>query len=1443
MRTHFHNSGPVHAVSQQSQQPKASIMQGTSSPQQKSVTSLNQHGQTSRSIPKVHQQETDATGASPKKHSHRALSLKGIRERLFHRSQNHVSQSKNNPATMEGRTDRHTSANFLHTKLGTIAESNQEVGETDAEVASGASQKNTSPVKTGLLVADETEHTSEITEHEPVSEQFKERLQSTRLKAVKPTAETHVATDSALNESGTAAEQKPPVSYIAGPDSAFYFVNHQGDVFHFDPGTGDILKSGLTDVDQISLGADGHIYARSGDQMAMLDKNGMPAGIVNGETSIQSLDVPGGVQDFSVSGSKDRMYILNASGELFLKHTTPENSSSEGKAAAQTNTVALPIELMSSEPRSVASSADGSLWMMDAGGSVWHGTPEETHEHTENSQTGGELKWQKLPAASQRLTRLDTLPDGSVAGKDLDGGLHRFEGTAGWQKVSMAEVNQPTFERLHGALPKQGKGELITFLGGVATIREASSNPLKHPIDALGRVAKGIATTYRDLKHFDYSKQQQNPVVRYDAQVESFWKLLSPENMPTFDLQALGSQDNVQDFLHKVDNELGHEIQQHTKAVLDHLESELEDPKQKQAFSRPKGASQEDNVLSRLKNAREMVYGEQDELVQKLDQMISKGTFVPMDSARYRGVMASLVTDHAILVDLPHKTLNKGESLETALIDAKELRQQALPNLVAKSGIENTDPMGHAAKGFDAMQAILRQENDMLPRMMKKYAPAMGWKQDRNPTMAEASELFGRLAHTMKPGDSISLGKSTDNGFNTENFRVVVSGAFAKLTAGILAAWVVPILDVGKTKGVGLNITKTEDGLKFEMNRSDGAYGQVGARTGVGFVHTPEIIPKEHGGTWLFNGWEIAAKGKKTDTVNDSIAFTIKDDGKGNLNRVLGDVISGQADLFDLMRQSEEVNSAHGQGRNWNLGIGNVLVGAGGTEQPGWGALNAPKIPGTVGKVLGAVVPELALDFGSKSSETTSTSSSGQKTVNTTHQGFGLQGVRGNLIGVGVLESDYLKVPLPGDMMLGSDEGSPGLTGRMGIPSFLPGAILGKSFDRLAPTSKSVTVTTTSAGEPENIEVSLSINRTSKLLKKLDKDGTLQQQIPGLKPAMDQLMAQQGKSGLNFNRPVSVSMELKPEVRARIEAETPQGGKERLEALKSAAKDLHNFRLKGMDVSHGNEAKKASSLVIPARTRAVSASMSATTPFANVQMIYDRDSIVAHGESLIQSIGSYDDGAWGTSARKSRLTRLVSQLDNMVDALGKEPQVWERGDSLKQDYQSERNQLKDTFTQKVRTLMTDTTTPEQVKSVIDDFRELSVQLDGLKARYGIESHQSPGVKTSGPLFDKPDVGKLNHLDQGLQPKDDMLWTKAITVIDELAAMDLSSVKAKKLGKKTSVAQDKVDQVKRYVNAVADAKPDFKQDLFARLDLLAARPTSRALLADVKRMLVKMNTPE
>ncbi len=1384
------NTDSIHALTQSLDQKSAAYQQKSVPAQQRGTTSLSREGQSGQSRIEVQQRETDTAGVSPRKHKHKATSLKGIKERWFGSKSNRIADQRGS------------------TETPTIA--------------------NTSRLASPLSHAQLQEHSPNIrhsgTEgHDHVvRERFTERLQSPDLRS----AALKKTNLNVIDEVSVNTQQKPPVSHIAGPDGFFYFVNQQGDLHRYDPTVNEVLHTGLTGVDQVSLGADGQIYARKGDQLCTLDRSGIP----RDDIPVHHMDIPGEVQDVAVSGSKDRLFVLNTGGELFQRNADVENP-----AVGQTQPVSLPMELMTAEPRSIACDANSSLWLMDASGAVWHGV------------TGDDgRQWQKLPDTEHHFTRLDTLPDGSVGAKDLDGGSHRFEKASNsWHKVAMTEVNQTLFGRLHGALPTHNKAELITFLGGVATARPASSNPLKHPIQSLSNVAKSIPKLYRDLKHFDYSKQQQHPMARYDAQVMSFFKLLAPENLRTVDRNAIGSAEGMAQFSRLLDNGPGSAATSRCKQLLEQITKDKSDPTLQKELRMPKGAASTDNVLERIKVVREMLYGSNDEVVQQLNTLLEQGTHVSMDASRYRAALSSLVVDHAVMAELAHKTLNKGVPMEDALAEAQSIRNQALPNLVARSGIADTDPFGNAAKGFDAMQAILRQEGDMLPRMIKNYAPAMGWKLERQPSMSEAAELFGRLAHTMKPGDSISMGKSSDNGFNTENFRVVLSGAWAKLTGGVAVTWLIPILDIGKLKGAGMSIAKTDDGIRVEMSSSRGSYMQAGLRTGLGVVGLPQLMPEKHGGTWAFGGWEIAVKGKKTDNVNDSIAFTIKDNGDGNIGRVLRDLMTGQADLFGLMRQSEEVDSVHGKGRNWNLGVANVLVGWGGTDQRGWGALDAPKIPGTTGKILGAIVPELALDFGSKSAESTSTSSTGQTSRSNMQQGFGLQSVRGNLIGVGVLESDYLKVPLPGDMMLGSgpdNASAPGLTGRMGIPSLLPGVILGKGFDRLSPTARTVTLTSDSRGEPVNIDVQLSVNRTSKLLKRIDKYGDLQKQIPGLKQALKQITHQQGNAWINSNKPVSVSMELKPDVLERIKADTPQGGASRLEAMKAAAKDLKNFRLKELNVSHSHEAKKGSPLVIPARTRAINASLGATTPFANLKLVYDKDTVLKHGESLIRSIGSFDDGAWGTSARQFRLTRLTHQLENMVDALGQPPEKWDHGDSLKQVYQQQRNALKDDFTQTLRKLMTAKATPETLKSVEGAFHELVAKLDSLKEKHGIGSFLSPAVITHGPLFDKPDAGKLNHLDDGLQPKDDMLWTKAIKLIDELAEMDLSTLKAKKLGKQKTEAQEKVDGVKRAVSAVADAVPEFKQDLYARLDLLAARPTERELLAEVKRMLVKMNMP-
>lgn len=1207
---------------------------------------------------------------------------------------------------------------------------------------------------------------------------------------------------------------------VAGQEGFFYFLPSNGKLRRYDPTTDEILNTGLSGVENIKLGPDGRPYA-----LLEAIKNGVPIGKVvrlerdgtlpEKKSDRLSIDVPNGLRDMAVAGRGAYMYTLNSEGHLHyhdLRATSPE---------AQTSS--HPIDVAPGNPQAVAAASDGSVWVLDETGAAWRRQP------TGSAAGGDDVEWKEMGGPSERLVGLETLPDGHVAGRDAKGHLYRpglpgrnQEGGS-WEPVPFEALSKSNFQRLDHALNPSNGAELITFLGGTASIRFLSKETFTRPWRAMKRTLKSVPRLYKDLKHFDYSKQQAQPMDRYNAQVAAFWEVLPTDTPPAFERLR-----EMPDTLAVLDRSIGDGIRANAVDLLGQLIQDIKNPEIRDPLLEiPEGSSitGNDNVLVRIKNMREAIYGETDPAVQLLDELIKDGIFIDTKTTLYRGRTAEMIADHAILADAAAKLANlegsDGEEHHQVINEARDMQERSLPHLVSRSGIAKTDPLGNAAQGFEAMQAILRQKNDMLERIVQEYAPALGWTSGEKPSAEETVPLFGRLINSMQPGTGLTLEKSANNGINTETFRLVCSGAIATFTGGVIATWLIPVIDIGKLKGVGMSINKTEDGVTFEFKRSRGKYVQLGARTGVGAVGLPEAgLPTKDGTFWGFGGWEIAVKAKRTKSTEDSISFSIKDDGNGNIGKVVSDVMSGLGDIFELMRQSEEVKSRRDQSTDWNLNVANVLVGATGVEQPNWTELGVEGDKNaSVFKTLGAVVPELALDFGKKDKKSETTSSKGENTVSQTHQNFGLQSVRGNLIGVGVVESDYARLPLPGDVTIGGAENNPGMLGRAGVPSLLPGAILGKSFDRLSPTSKTVTLTSNAKGLPEGISVNLTVSRTRTLVKKIDKDGELRRQIPGLQQVLDTLLHQQGKKGFNHNKPITVSLELKPEVLSEL----PRSKEARLRAMTMLAEDLSNFRITGFSASREHAAKKIKAMPVPFWTREKGAKFATNIPLAKVDFVYDKQEVISHGESLLKSLVSFDDGAWGASSRADRLTQIVQQLENIVDALGQAPAAQEHGVSLEKVYQEQRAEIKNEFMQEVHALLADAVDPERLARAINALRTLASELDALRVRSHCAPFGGPAVVRSGPLFVKPAVGELDEK-TNLKPHTMMDWTKTNEAIESLSEIDLSSLRGKKLQKAKEAVKQNIDDIKRTLNTITDMDSERKQELILQLYLLAARPS-------------------
>jgi hypothetical protein len=238
---------------------------------------------------------------------------------------------------------------------------------------------------------------------------------------------------------------------------------------------------------------------------------------------------------------------------------------------------------------------------------------------------------------------------------------------------------------------------------------------------------------------------------------------------------------------------------------------------------------------------------------------------------------------------------------------------------------------------------------------------------------------------------------------------------------------------------------------------------------------------------------------------------------------------------------------------------------------------------------------------------------------------------------------------------------------------------------------------------------------------------------------------------------------------------------------------------------------------------------------AKVDFVYDQQKVISHGEALLKSWVSFDDGAWGASSRADRLTQIAQQLEDLVDALGQAPAVGKHGVSLEKCYQEERAAIKGEFMREVQAFLTDAVDSEQLTKAIKALHTLASELDALRERSHCAPFGGPAIVRSGPLFVKPDVGELDE-QTNLKSHRKMDWTKTNEAIERLNKIDLSSLRGKELEKTKKTVQQNIDDIKRTLNTISDVDSERKQELILQLYLLAARPSRPEQVEKVLGML-------
>ncbi len=1184
--------------------------------------------------------------------------------------------------------------------------------------------------------------------------------------------------------------------WLPGSEGCFYSLAQNGRLFRYNPTIDEVIETNLSDVDHIKLGADKSLYAWHKNAIIELTQDGSVS---------KKVIATENVGDFAISSNKSHLFILNKNGEL-----TYQDLSNISKDGAKSINLSMPKN--TSNPRSITTSSNGKIWLLDANGTIWQS---QIYKTGSNPIVG---EWKKVDSHSEPLVSLETLPDGTVAGRNITGALLCYspasesKKSSPWKQVSVDSLHP--FENFHANLQAPGKAEVMTLFGSVAS-KETSGLGLKSKFKTNPFVS--LKKRYVQLSHYGWEKKRKNGNNRvpsmelYAAQIENYEHKLDKITASGFI--------NFSD-VDKLIGKLGWQTKEKTEKYLEVLRNSAPPPDD----HTDELVNQSRKTLTQMKVVQQFLHGENDPIVQKLDCAIKDGLVVV---PRISAAAAELVAEHAILAETIKK-LGMGDNIDECLADAQQMLDESLAHLLCRSEIEQTDPFGHAARAFDRIQNIFLERTDVLSSIVRHVSSSNEGKSVQNKSISEVSCLFDKLINNMKTGDSITLGKSKDVGFNTEVLRLVCTAVVASASHGPVVAWAIPVIDGGKLSNVELSISKTDSGISVKILGLKGKYGQAGLRGGAGVVGVGADMDKKGIG-WGFTGGEVAFKVMHSHKKEDSIVLNINDDGAGNVGRAITDIFSGRANLFELLKESANTESIKKKEKETKVAFAGVLIGTMGTEHPNWDKIQGEsnKLHGPTGKPLVAFVPEAIATFGTNSAQTETKQPNGKYTKETTNRPFGLREIKGNLIGASVLETDFMK---DGDA-INKDGPIIGPTGRAGLPAVLPGIVLGKSWDRLGPKSKTVAMNYSSEGRPEDITVSMVINSNkivseiSKINREIDpqkisefsKNNYLGDATPGLPKVLEQLKKQSDS--------ITVSMELKPEVLADL----PQDNDERAAKMEELAKDLSNFRIKEMNIANVRKYTKEIALPFPGVTRIIGGKAEANTESGKVIFLYDKKSVINRAKLLLKTLGNLDAGSWGTQDRQELLRNLKSQLENLVDSLGLQTN-WIHGKSLEEEYNAIFKKLRSSFMQKINTLLTHRVTDESLNNAFNALRELSDSIDRL--HNGKESNfrnfgfhfEGPAIYVSGKLFTSS-VGKFKQemLEEGHDHNNVALVAlqEARDAIEQLRKCNLSSKKWFEGEKAKEEAFKHIDAVKRALNSMTTyIDKERKEALLAELYSLA-----------------------
>ncbi|MGR5294704.1 hypothetical protein ACPV5U_12755 [Vibrio mediterranei] len=738
-----------------------------------------------------------------------------------------------------------------------------------------------------------------------------------------------------------------------GADGALYALNIQGEVIRLnqygfveltlETEVEDGLLRTLTKsvqlpegVQQFAVSATGAIWYVDQDgllQVASIkekDLGSVSLGVKSVEGKLQSITVlPADVFDAygdAISAVKKAVvvadgtqWLLDSNGQVYRKHAghhewlplvniTPKGADfrlladgrlvieaddktlhiydSRWKNVVEPKAVVLPPGVRFS--RSLAIHNDGSLWLLDDQTGKVH-----MYQPVKNNWV------EKTLPHGVELQRLITLQDGSVAGRTKDGHVYRHQGTDGWLEYTTAQ-GKPDFDILYDQL---NYTRLESAYQGLLFSSGEKAHKKANQLTRLQRAE--VPSKQRDpsLKqrfsswfkaHLKPSRTQgefHHQIDNAQKELALAWLLLNQpatvtpypdphnERQNAFDSHKTVIQDEQAKILERINKQIGLLDRTGRKNTSFKKTSIF---RQTQAFFGGGKYLSDKNIIKRLYDRQVSLFGLKDSVVTTLKMMLDNKVYLTAGRGDLSVLTAQLVNNQATLLKMKRKT-QTGYALKESLVQLTEnlqeletRRQNSSINKLFKNNFDSLQQADRFYRTFDYLIAGMKNGDHKLQRVLKRQGAVQG----------DVVQQYTRLLQSMSVGDNVELKAGWGLKAGVSHGANLAENPFSStFSAGISGS-----IGAGGGNEYKLSFEKTTTGVKIKV----GHVNKGNANLSVG------LVAKGY-------GVAAASASDKIDYSLENVAtFTIDQDDKGKLQRVLRGLLSGEMTPDQLLADADK---------------------------------------------------------------------------------------------------------------------------------------------------------------------------------------------------------------------------------------------------------------------------------------------------------------------------------------------------------------------------------------------------------------------------------------------------------------------------------------------------------------------------------------------------------